>query len=65
MPDELKKKKKALTKLQNREAEAGQQQDWEEAAKLKAERLRLEEEFDQERERWWEEKDLDEVVEAK
>jgi ATP-dependent Clp protease ATP-binding subunit ClpC len=62
MPDELKQKKKALNKLQNGEAEAAQSQDWEYAAKVKAERLRLEEEFQQEHEAWRQEANLDEIV---
>lgn len=64
MPDKLKEMKKQLTKLQNDEADAGQSQDWEHAAQVKAERLRLEEEFNQEREVWRQEKNLDEVVEV-
>jgi ATP-dependent Clp protease ATP-binding subunit ClpC len=64
MPDDLKEKRKRLTKLQNEENEAGQRQDWEHAARLKAERLRLEEEFQEERDAWRQEKNLDEVVEV-
>ncbi len=65
MPDDLKNKKKELTKLQNEEVEAGQQQDWEHAAQIKAQRLRLEEEFKKERDTWRQEKNLDEVVDVK
>lgn len=64
MPEALKEKRKRLTKLQNEENEAGQRQDWEHAAQLKAERLRMEEEFQQERDAWRQEKNLDEVVEV-
>jgi ATP-dependent Clp protease ATP-binding subunit ClpC len=64
MPDELKDKKKRLNKLQSEEFEAGQKQDWEHAARVKAERLRLEDEFQQERDTWRREKNLDEVVEV-
>ncbi len=64
MPEALKAKKKSLTKLQNEEAEAGQKQDWEHAMRLKAERLRMEEEFQTERDAWRQEKNLDEVVEV-
>jgi ATP-dependent Clp protease ATP-binding subunit ClpC len=64
MPDELKRKKKQLSKLQQEEFEAGQKQSWEQAAKIKAERLRLEEEFQQERDTWRQEKNLDEVVDV-
>ncbi|MFN8454753.1 MAG: AAA family ATPase [Anaerolineae bacterium] len=64
MPEALKDKKKQLTKLQNEENEAGQRQDWEHAARIKAERLRLEGEFQQERDTWRQEKNLDEVVDV-
>jgi ATP-dependent Clp protease ATP-binding subunit ClpC len=64
MPEALKTKKKELTKLQNEENEAGQKQDWEHAARLKVERLRLEEEFQQQRDTWRQEKNLDEVVDV-
>jgi ATP-dependent Clp protease ATP-binding subunit ClpC len=64
MPEDLKAKKKELTKLQNDEIDAGHRQDWEHAAQVKAERLRLEEEFQAERDTWRQEKNLDEVVEV-
>jgi ATP-dependent Clp protease ATP-binding subunit ClpC len=64
MPDDLKEKKKQLNNLQNDETEAGQKQDWEHAAQVKAERLRLEQDFQQERDAWRQEKNLDEVVEV-
>lgn len=64
MPEQLKTKKKQLTRLQGEETEAGQRQDWEHAAQIKAERLRLEEEFEAERDIWRKEKNLDEVVEV-
>jgi ATP-dependent Clp protease ATP-binding subunit ClpC len=64
MPKQLKDKKKHLTKLQNEEVEAGHKQDWERAAQIKVERLRLESEFQAEREMWRQEKNLDEVVEV-
>jgi ATP-dependent Clp protease ATP-binding subunit ClpC len=64
MPEDLKTKKKQLNKLQSDETEAGQKQDWEHAAQVKAERLRMEEEFRQERDAWRQEKNLDEVVEV-
>jgi ATP-dependent Clp protease ATP-binding subunit ClpC len=64
MPDDLRTKKKALTHLQTDEETAWQQRDYERAAEVKSERLRLEGEFQQERDAWWQEKNLDEVVEA-
>ncbi len=62
MPDELKMKKKHLRKLEQDENEAGQNQDWEFAAQVKVERLRLDDEFKAEYEAWRQEKNLDEVV---
>jgi ATP-dependent Clp protease ATP-binding subunit ClpC len=64
MPDDLKSKKKRLNKLHQDETDAGNQQDWELAAKIKADRLRLEGEFQEERDIWRQEKNLDEVVEV-
>lgn len=65
MPEDLKTKKKELTRLQNEEADAGHRQDWEHAAQIKAQRLRLEDEFAKERDIWRQEKNLDEVVDTK
>ena len=65
MPENLKAKRKELTRLQNEEVEAGHRQDWEHAAQIKAQRLRLEDEFSQERDVWRQEKNLDEVVDTK
>jgi ATP-dependent Clp protease ATP-binding subunit ClpC len=62
IPDHLKAKKKSLTKLQNEENEAGNRHEWEQAAEIKVERLRLEEEFSQEYEAWRREQNLSEVV---
>ncbi|MCG3209103.1 MAG: Chaperone protein ClpB [Anaerolineae bacterium] len=62
MPEELKQKKKQLRKLEQDENEAGQNQDWEFAAQVKVERLRLDDEFKAEYEAWRQEKNLDEVV---
>jgi len=62
MSEELKLKKKHLRKLEQEEIEAGQKQDWEFAAQVKVERLRLEDEFKREYETWRQEKNLDEVV---
>ncbi len=64
MPDDLRAKKKRISKIVQDETEAGQRQDWEAAAQLKVERLHLEAEFEVEREQWREEKNLDEVVEV-
>ncbi len=64
MPPELKAEKKRLSQLKKREAEAAQNQNWELSTKLKAERLRVESEFEQNYKNWREEKNLDEVVEV-
>ena len=64
MPDDLKEKKKELTRLQAEEETAWQQRDYERAAQIKSDRLRMEEEFQEARDNWRQEKDLDEVVEV-
>lgn len=64
MPDDLRAKKLELNKLLQEEHEAGQRQDWELAAQLKSDRLRMEEEFEHKRDTWRKEKNLDEVVEV-
>jgi ATP-dependent Clp protease ATP-binding subunit ClpC len=64
MPEDLKSKKKQLTRLQTEEEAAWQQRDYERAAEVKSERMRLEEQFQAERDTWKQEKNLDEVVEV-
>lgn len=64
MPDHLKQKKKELTQLQNEEEAAWQQRDYERAAQIKSERMRQEQEFQEERDDWRQEKNLDELVEV-
>jgi ATP-dependent Clp protease ATP-binding subunit ClpC len=64
MPEDLKEKKKQLTRLQTEEETAWQQRDYERAAEVKSERMRLEEQFQAERDTWKQEKNLDEVVEV-
>jgi ATP-dependent Clp protease ATP-binding subunit ClpC len=64
MPEDLKGKKKQLTRLQTEEEAAWQQRDYERAAEVKSERMRLEEQFQAERDTWKQEKNLDEVVEV-
>jgi len=65
MPEELKAKRKRLTAIQDEETDAGNHQDWEQAAQLKAERLRLEVEFQEEWDGWRKDQNLDEIVEVK
>jgi ATP-dependent Clp protease ATP-binding subunit ClpC len=65
MPDDLKQQKKMIKRLEQDEFEAGQAQNWELAAQVKSERLRLDGEFQVEYETWRQEKNLDEVVQVK
>lgn len=64
MPEALKEKRKKLTQLQTEEEAAWQQRNYERAAQVKSERLRLEQEFQAERDMWRRDKNLDEVVEV-
>ena len=62
LPDDLKEMKSELDRLSAEEEKAGLERDYERAAQKKAERLRLEEEFNQRRDKWESEHELDEVV---
>jgi ATP-dependent Clp protease ATP-binding subunit ClpC len=62
LPPELKKLKADLTRLQGEEEQAGLARDYEHAAQKKAERLRIEAEFNEKRNQWESEHRLDEVV---
>jgi ATP-dependent Clp protease ATP-binding subunit ClpC len=62
LPAELKAKSKELERLRAEEEAAAAAQDYQKAAELKTHRLRLQQEFDQQREKWATEKNLDEVV---
>ncbi|MBE0409262.1 MAG: AAA family ATPase [Anaerolineales bacterium] len=62
LPDDLKDMKSELDRLYAEEEQAGLERDYERAAQKKAERLRLEEEFNQRRDKWESEHELDEVV---
>ena len=63
MPPELKKLKTEIDRLRAEEEQAGTARDYESAARKKAERLRIETEFSQKRDKWESEHKLDEVVE--
>jgi ATP-dependent Clp protease ATP-binding subunit ClpC len=63
MPPDLKKLKIEMERLRSEEEQAGTARDYESAARKKAERLRLETEFTQKRDKWEAEHKLDEVVE--
>jgi ATP-dependent Clp protease ATP-binding subunit ClpC len=62
LPKELKEKQTEIEHLKNEEEVAGQERDYERAATMQTQRVRLEEEFYKEREAWEAEHELDEVV---
>ncbi|NOQ38841.1 MAG: AAA domain-containing protein [Anaerolineales bacterium] len=62
LPQELKEKQTEIEHLKNEEEVAGQERDYERAATMQTQRVRLEEEFYNAREAWEAEHELDEVV---
>ena len=64
MPRDLKEQEKRLQNLLNEEEAASQRSDYEQTATLKAERLSMEQEFNQAKEAWFAEKRIDTVVNA-
>ncbi len=64
LPDDLKQLKIELDRMTAEEEQAGIERDYERAAKKKAERLRLEAEFTEKRDKWESEHKLDEVVDV-
>ncbi len=64
LPEELKEMKTELQKLAAEEELAGQERDYERAARNKAERLKLEEVFNQRRDEWEADHKLDEIVDV-
>ncbi|MBT3337723.1 MAG: AAA domain-containing protein [Anaerolineae bacterium] len=62
LPDDLRTMKSEIDRLAAEEELAGTERDYERAAEMKAERLRIEEEFKTQRDQWEEEHKLDEVV---
>ena len=64
LPQELKEKKNKIDELQADEDAASGKRDYQRAAECKAERLRIESEFNDLRRDWEKEHQLDEVVEA-
>jgi ATP-dependent Clp protease ATP-binding subunit ClpC len=62
MPSELKKMKSEIDRLLAEEEQAGIERDYERAALKKADRLRLDSEFNKKRDEWEAEHKLDEVV---
>ncbi|MCP4139524.1 MAG: AAA domain-containing protein [Chloroflexi bacterium] len=64
LPNDLKGMKSEIDRLSAEEELAGTERNYERAAEMKAERLRLEEEFKNARDQWEEEHKLDEVVDT-
>ena len=64
LPPELKTAKTEIDRLAAEEEQAGVERDYERAAQMKSERLRLEGEFTQNRDAWVAEHELDEVVDS-
>jgi len=64
MPPDLKVMKTEIEKLQAEEEQSGLNRDYERAAQKKSERLRLEEEYHEKRDKWESEHQLDEVVDV-
>jgi ATP-dependent Clp protease ATP-binding subunit ClpC len=64
LPPDLKEAKSEIDRLAAEEEKAGIERDYERAAEMKSDRLRLEEEFTQKRDTWESEHELDEVVDA-
>ncbi|MBN1935115.1 MAG: AAA family ATPase [Anaerolineae bacterium] len=64
MPEALKEMKKQVRHLAAEEQAAGDARDYERAAEVKSQRLQLETEFEQERQTWQAEKNVDECVDV-
>ncbi|MEJ5241874.1 MAG: AAA family ATPase [Anaerolineales bacterium] len=64
LPPDLKAMKNEIDRLRAEEEQAGLERDYERAAQKKAERLRLEERFNRQREQWEREQQLDDVVDV-
>ncbi|HNW95828.1 MAG TPA: AAA family ATPase [Anaerolineaceae bacterium] len=64
MPEALRDQKREIERLAAEEEQASVERDYERAVKMKADRLRLEQEFNAQREKWEVEQKLDEVVDV-
>ena len=64
LPPDLREQESRLRHLENEEEAASQRADYEKAAELRSERIRLQDEFDRSRSALLEEKDIDMVVDA-
>ena len=65
LPSDLSQKESRLRQLENEEEAASQRAEYQRAAELRSERLRLQEEYDNEKNGLLREKDIDMVVDAK
>jgi ATP-dependent Clp protease ATP-binding subunit ClpC len=64
LPEDLKELKTEIDRLLKEEEQAGVERDYERAALMKSDRLRIEEEFNTERDKWEQDHKLDEVVDV-
>jgi ATP-dependent Clp protease ATP-binding subunit ClpC len=64
MPPDLKAMKSEIDRLHAEEEQAGLERDYERAAQKKAERLRLDQDYNEKRDKWEAEHQLDEVVDV-
>ena len=64
LPSDLKSMKNEIDRLRAEEEQSGMARDYEAAAQKKSERLRIEEEFNRQRDQWEAEHQLDEVVDV-
>ena len=64
LPDDLKEMKSEIDRLLKEEEQAGVERNYERAAQMKSDRLRAEEEFNQQRDIWEQEHKLDEIVDV-
>ncbi|MDY6872945.1 MAG: AAA family ATPase [Chloroflexota bacterium] len=62
LPDDLKELKSEIDRLLKEEQQAGVERDYERAARMKSDRLKIEDEFNSKRDKWEQEHKLDEVV---
>jgi ATP-dependent Clp protease ATP-binding subunit ClpC len=62
LPDDLKDLKSEIDRLLKEEEQAGVERDYERAARMKSDRLKIEDEFNTKRDKWEQEHKLDEVV---
>jgi ATP-dependent Clp protease ATP-binding subunit ClpC len=64
LPEDLKNLKTEIDRLLKEEEQAGVERDYERAAQMKSERLRIEDEFNQQRDKWEQDHKLDEIVDV-